>query len=138
MISLLGFNIIDVDGSAVIHEKAEEMGLDHCLITVDGAGHVPHIDIFNPEYYDLTISALAGKLGEWACEDYVHFVQVTTTRHQPKSKSPASKHLLWCFPTLRWPMKSFTVRFLESSEWRLTNVMGTNHGNGIRHGRVRG
>ena len=96
-----------MDGSAVIHEQAEELGLENCLITVEGAGHVPHIDIFNPEYYDLTISALAGKLGEWACEDYVTFVQVTTTRRQPKSKSPASKHLLWCFPTLRWPMRSF-------------------------------
>ena len=53
MISLMGFNIIDVDGSAVIHEQAEELGLEHCLITVEGAGHVPHIDVLNPEYYDL-------------------------------------------------------------------------------------
>ena len=31
---------------------------------------MPHIDVLNLDYYDLTISALAGKLGEWACEDY--------------------------------------------------------------------
>ena len=34
VISPGGVNIIDVDGSSVIHEQAEELGLEHCLITV--------------------------------------------------------------------------------------------------------
>lgn len=124
MISLMGFNIIDVDGSAVIHEQAEELGLEHCLITVEGAGHVPHIDVFNPEYYDLTISALAGKLGEWACEDYVAFCSgydhtaPTGIREHDAQSSPL------VFPNPALAHDAIRIRFNASSEWTLTNVMG--------------
>ena len=124
MISLLGFNIIDVDGSAVIHEQAEELGLEHCLITVEGAGHVPHIDVLNPEYYDLTISALAGKLGEWACEDYVTFCSgydhtaPTGIREHDAQSSPL------VFPNPALAHDAIRIRFNASSEWTLTNVMG--------------
>ena len=42
--STSGINIIDVDGSSIVrHEKAEELGMNHCLITVDGGLHVPHL-----------------------------------------------------------------------------------------------
>ena len=124
MISLMGFNIIDVDGSAVIHEQAEELGLEHCLITVEGAGHVPHIDVLNPEYYDLTISALAGKLGEWACEDYVAFCSgydhtaPTGIREHDAQSSPL------VFPNPALAHDVIRIRFNASSEWTLTNVMG--------------
>ncbi len=124
MISLMGFNIIDVDGSAVIHEQAEALGLEHCLITVEGAGHVPHIDVLNPEYYDLTISALAGKLGEWACEDYVAFCSgydhtaPTGIREHDAQSSPL------VFPNPALAHDVIRIRFNASSEWTLTNVMG--------------
>ena len=35
MISLISINIIDVDGSSIVHEGAEDLGLEHCLITVE-------------------------------------------------------------------------------------------------------
>ena len=130
MISLLGFNIIDVDGSAVIHEQAEELGLEHCLITVDGAGHVPHIDILNPEYYDLTISALAGKLGEWACEDYVTFCSGYDHTAPTHIEEPSVKASPLVFPNPALAHEVIQVRFRESSEWRLTNVMGQPMGQG--------
>ena len=60
-----GFPVIDVDGSQTIHAEANALGLDECLIVVDGAGHVPHAA--DPTHYDLTLSSIAGKLGEcWA------------------------------------------------------------------------
>ena len=130
MISLLGFNIIDVDGSAVIHEQAEELGLEHCLITVDGAGHVPHIDILNPEYYYLTISALAGKLGEWACEDYVTLCSGYDHTAPTHIEEPSVKASPLVFPNPALAQEVIQVRFRESSEWRLTNVMGQRMGQG--------
>ena len=123
-ISLMGFNIIDVDGSALIHEQAEALGLEHCLITVEGAGHVPHIDILNPEYYGLTISALAGKLGEWACEDYVAFCSgydhtaPTSVREQTDNATPL------VFPNPASADEIIRLRFATASEWTLINVMG--------------
>ena len=129
-ISLMGFNIIDVDGSALIHEQAEALGLEHCLITVEGAGHVPHIDILSPEYYDLTISALAGKLGEWACEDYVTFCSgydhtaPTTVREYKDKASPL------IFPNPASADEIIRLRFAAASEWPLTNIMGQTMGQG--------
>lgn len=123
-ISYLGIDLIDVDGSSVVHEKAEEIGLDHCFITVDGAGHVPHVDVLNPDYYDLTISALAGKLGEWACEDYVAFCSgydhtaPTSVSEYEDNASPL------VFPNPASAHEVIRMRFPASSEWTLTNVMG--------------
>ena len=108
----------------MVHEKAEEIGLDHCFITVDGAGHVPHVDVLNPEYYDLTISALAGKLGEWACEDYVAFCSgydhtaPTSVREHEDNASPL------VFPNPASAHEVIRMRFPASSEWTLTNIMG--------------
>ncbi len=124
MISLMGFNIIDVDGSAVIHEQAEELGLEHCLITVEGAGHVPHIDVLNPEYYDLTISALAGKLGEWACEDYVAFCSGYDHTAPTGIREHDAQSSLLVFPNPALAHDVIRIRFNASSEWTLTNVMG--------------
>ena len=130
MISLMGFNIIDVDGSAVIHEQAEELGLEHCLITVEGAGHVPHIDVLNPEYYDLTISALAGKLGEWACEDYIAFCSGYDHTAPTQIEEPMVKASPLVFPNPASAHEVIRMRFRVASEWRLTNVMGQSMGQG--------
>ena len=130
MISLMGFNIIDVDGSAVIHEQAEELGLEHCLITVEGAGHMPHIDVLNPEYYDLTISALAGKLGEWACEDYIAFCSGYDHTAPTQIEEPMVKASPLVFPNPASAHEVIRMRFRVASEWRLTNVMGQSMGQG--------
>ena len=100
------------------------MGIEHCLITVEDAGHVPHIDVLNPDYYDLTISALAGKLGEWACEDYVAFCSgydhtaPTSVREQVDNASPL------VFPNPASAHEVIRIRFNAASEWTLINLMG--------------
>ena len=67
-VSLLGFNVTEVDGSATLHERAEEIGLTHCFVTIDGAGHVPHVT--NADAYDVTLSTVAGALSSWICTSY--------------------------------------------------------------------
>ena len=67
-VALLGFNVTEVDGSATLHERAEEIGLTHCFVTIDGAGHVPHVT--NPDAYDVTLSTVAGALSSWICASY--------------------------------------------------------------------
>ena len=130
VISPVGVPIIDVDGSAVIHEQAEELGLEHCLITVEGAGHVPHIDVLNPEYYDLTISALAGKLGEWACEDYIAFCSGYDHTAPTQIEEPMVKASPLVFPNPASAHEIIRMRFRVASEWSLTNVMGQSLGQG--------
>ena len=67
-VALLGFNVTEVDGSATLHEQAEEIGLTHCFVTIDGAGHVPHVT--NADAYDVTLSTVAGALSSWICASY--------------------------------------------------------------------
>ena len=67
-VNLIGFPVTEVDGSATLHEEAEDIGLTHCFITIDGAGHVPHVG--NNDAYDVTLSTIAGALSSWICEDY--------------------------------------------------------------------
>ena len=70
VISTQGFPIVEVNGSEVVHGQAEELGVGNCLVIVDSAGHVPHIDALNPDYYDLTLSSIAGQLSSWSCSNY--------------------------------------------------------------------
>ena len=67
-VALLGFNVTEVDGSATLHERAEEIGLTHCFVTIDGAGHIPHVT--NADAYDVTLSTVAGALSSWICASY--------------------------------------------------------------------
>ena len=67
-VSLMGFPVIEVDGSSVIHDQAEALGLDHCFVPIEGADHVPHVT--DGAAYELTLAVVAGKLSTWACEDY--------------------------------------------------------------------
>ncbi len=64
------FGLIDVtvvDGSATVHERAEELGVTNCFIPHFGAGHVPHVA--NPTYYDTTRAITANFLGHLVCPD---------------------------------------------------------------------
>jgi len=67
-VSLLGFPVTEVDGSSSIHDEAEDIGLTHCLVSIEGAGHAAHVT--NPAAYDLTLSAVAGALSSWICASY--------------------------------------------------------------------
>ena len=67
-VSLMGFPVIEVDGSSVVHDQAEALGLDHCFVPIEGADHVPHLT--DGAAYALTLAVVAGKLSTWACSDY--------------------------------------------------------------------
>ena len=67
-VSLIGFPVTEVDGSATLHEQAEDIGLVHCFTTIEGAGHVPHLT--DNDAYNVTLSTVAGALSSWICADY--------------------------------------------------------------------
>ena len=67
-ISLFGINVIEVDGSWPVHIRAAEVGLDHRLVTFEGAGHVPHVT--SDTYYDLTRAAVTGFTSRQVCQSY--------------------------------------------------------------------
>ncbi len=67
-VTLMGFPVTDVDGSATLHDQAEAVGLNHCFVTIEGAGHVPHVT--DNAAYDVTLSTVAGALSSWICADY--------------------------------------------------------------------
>ena len=67
-VALLGFNVTEVDGSATLHDRAEEIELTNCFVTIEGAGHVPHVT--NADAYDVTLSTIAGALSSWICDSY--------------------------------------------------------------------
>ena len=68
VITLSGFPITDVEGSEVIHDVAESLGLNHCFTTLEGADHVAHA--YDPEAYIATLSTISGAVSAWICEDY--------------------------------------------------------------------
>lgn len=120
-IVLTGIPIIDVDGSSVVHAMADMVGLENCLIPVEGAGHVPHI--FNDTYYDLTLSTVAGKLGEWACEGYVPVCGgYDYTAKTSVSDLSTMQPLL--FPNPASAQGRVFASFEARSEWTLVNALG--------------
>ena len=68
MIMLSGFPITEVDGSAMIHEAAQALGIESCLTEIEGAGHAPHITD-SDAYYE-TLGTISGALSSWICSDY--------------------------------------------------------------------
>ena len=117
----LGIPIIDVDGSSLVHAKADELGVDNCFITVDGADHVPHV--VDPSTYGLTLSSLAGKLGEWSCENYVpicgeYDYTAATEVSEADWMAPA------VFPNPASSTGRVFATFERDSQWSLINAMG--------------
>jgi poly(3-hydroxybutyrate) depolymerase len=68
LISLSGFPITEVDGSASIHEVADSFGMNHCLTTLEGAGHVAHA--YDSDAYYATLSTVSGFASSWVCDSY--------------------------------------------------------------------
>ena len=68
MIMLSGFPITEVDGSAMIHEAAQALGIESCFTEIEGAGHAPHITD-SDAYYE-TLGTISGALSSWICSDY--------------------------------------------------------------------
>jgi len=119
----LGIPIIDVDGSSLVHAKADELGVDNCFITVEGADHVPHV--WDPAYYDLTLSTLAGKLGEWSCENYVPVCgEYDYTAETSVDEEVSAVLLPAVFPNPASTSSRIHVTFPIATSWQLVNAMG--------------
>ncbi len=68
IIVLLGFYpLLEIDGSASIHARAENIGLDHCFETYEGQDHVPHVG--NAQYYDTTFVFTRNFLAHLVCNE---------------------------------------------------------------------
>lgn len=66
MITVAGFyQIFVVDGSASIHDRADQIGLDNCLHTWPGAGHTPQIG--SATYTDTTLNVVTNFLSKFLC-----------------------------------------------------------------------
>ena len=129
-ITYLGFTVTSVEGSALIHEKAELLGMEHCLVTADGAGHVPHL--WDPEYYDETLGTLAAKFGKWVCEDYVGFCgpyDYTAATNVQESVVEAQTPQI--FPNPASAASNVHVTFPEGGRWQLVNAMGQTMKQGV-------
>lgn len=68
MIMLSGIPITEVDGSLMIHETAQALGIESCFTELEGAGHVPHITD-SDSYYE-TLGTVSGALSSWICSGY--------------------------------------------------------------------
>lgn len=117
-----GAVVMDVEGSALIHAMAEDLQLDHCLIAVEGAGHVPHM--LDPVSYGLTLSALAGKLGEWSCVNYdpicgaYDYTVASVEEGDALAASPV------IFPNPALSAGQVNAAFEQQSNWQLVNALG--------------
>jgi len=66
IIKMLGvFNIMMVDGSSSIHERAENLGMIHCFEPWPGQGHVPHVG--DAVYYDTLATMSKNFLYQFVC-----------------------------------------------------------------------
>lgn len=62
------FGIVDVteiDGSNSIHQKLDELGIEHCFEINEGGGHVPYQG--NSAVYDTTLSIISNFLSHFIC-----------------------------------------------------------------------
>jgi len=65
MLQIFGFDVLEVDGSSSVHERANNVGLFNCFEVYEGQGHVPHVD--NAAYYDTTRSIMSSFIGSLVC-----------------------------------------------------------------------
>ena len=60
--------LADVEGSSVIHERTDTLGIDNCFYTLEGAGHIPHAT--SDAYYDSTRAVVVGFTSRQVCPTY--------------------------------------------------------------------
>lgn len=66
IITFLGiYDIMEVNGSASVHQKAEQLGMINCFKPHYGADHVPHVSDAN--YYDTTVTYMTQFLKMFTC-----------------------------------------------------------------------
>lgn len=70
-ITLLGlYPLLQVDGSASIAQRANEMGMENCFEIYEGQDHTPHVSGSNTaQYYDTTLNITRNFLAHYSCND---------------------------------------------------------------------
>ena len=67
-VQLSGINVTIVDGSEIVHNQADLLGLDNCFHVFPGAGHTPHSS--STQYYDTTRAVTVGFTSRQVCPLY--------------------------------------------------------------------
>ena len=67
-VQLSGINVTVVDGSEIIHNRADLLGMDNCFHVFPGAGHTPHSS--STQYYDTTRAVTVGFTSRQVCPLY--------------------------------------------------------------------
>ena len=67
-VQLSGINVTIVDGSEIVHNQADLLGLDNCFHVFPGAGHTPHQS--STQYYDTTRAVTVGFTSRQVCPLY--------------------------------------------------------------------
>jgi poly(3-hydroxybutyrate) depolymerase len=68
VVSLNGLPITEVDGSSIIHEVAESLGVSSCFTILEGADHVAHVG--DADAYYETLGTIASVTSSWVCSGY--------------------------------------------------------------------
>ena len=108
-LSLFGVPVLDVDGSASISARADEVGVLNCFEIYEGQGHVPHVD--NAQFYDTTRAIMSSFLSHLVCPEIeldceysdVIDLSISTESYGDKFKiypNPTSELLIIDFPLL--------------------------------------
>jgi|TARA_B110000196_G_scaffold295767_1_gene285661 para-nitrobenzyl esterase len=67
-VQLSGLNVTIVDGSEIIHNTTDLLGIDNCFHAFPGAGHTPHAS--STQYYDTTRAVTVGFTSRQVCPLY--------------------------------------------------------------------
>jgi len=67
-VQLSGINVTIVDGSEIIHNTTDLLGIDNCFHVFPGAGHTPHAA--STQYYDTTRAVTVGFTSRQVCPLY--------------------------------------------------------------------
>jgi len=67
-VQLLGINVSIVDGSEILHNRTDLLGIDNCFHEFPGADHTPHS--FSTQYYDTTRAVTIGFTSRQVCPLY--------------------------------------------------------------------
>ena len=84
--------LADVEGSSVIHERTDTLGIDNCFYTFDGAGHIPHST--SDAYYDSTRAVVVGFTSRQICPTYPPICEWYDVDSPPEVETLCSQDLI--------------------------------------------
>lgn len=123
LLVFLGFiELLEVDGSASVHTRADELGMVNCFETHEGFDHVPHQD--NADIYDTTLTMTKNFLFHLVCdgEPVCNYEFDTTT--SVDEISDKSKVRVYPNPSSDRVFVDLSAISSDQTQIRLYNAMG--------------